>query len=102
MFGYFYDDKLVGFLGMKMFDNGICGIEDIVVLPEYRHHGYGKELLNFCKEKAKELGANKIRFGMNDDNKRLKKWYEGNGFINIGYKKYDGAPFTVGKMECLI
>ena len=35
---------------------------------------------------------------MIDDNKRLRKRYENNGFINIGYKNYDGAPFTVGKV----
>ena len=100
MFGYFCEDKIIGFLGMKVRDNGICNIDDIVVIPEYRHKGYGKELLSFSKQKARELGAVKIVLGMIEDNKVLRKWYEDNGFINIGYKKYEGAPFTVGKMEC--
>jgi len=99
MFGYFCNDKLVGFLGIKMYTDEICGIDDIVVLPEYRHNGYGKEILDFCKQTAKELGAGKIRLGMIDDNKRLRKWYEANGFVNVGYKNYEGAPYTVGKME---
>jgi ribosomal protein S18 acetylase RimI-like enzyme len=102
MFGYFHNDKLIGFMGMKMCGNGICKLDDIIILPEFRQKGYGKELLIFCKHKAKELGANKISLGMIDDNKRLRKWYEDNGFTNMGYKKYDGAPFTVGYMECLI
>lgn len=102
MFGYFIDDKIIGYLGMKMYESGICGLEDIIVLPEYRKNGYGKELLDFCKLKAREWGANKISLGMIDDNKRLKKWYEANDFVNIGYKNYEGAPFTVGKMECLL
>lgn len=102
MFGYFSDNIIVGFLGMKMQEGGICKLDDIIILPEYRQLGYGKKLLNFCKEKARELGAGKIRLGMIDDNKRLRKWYEENGFINIGYKKYDGAPFTVGGMECTL
>ena len=102
MFVYYCDDVPVGFLGMNIIENGDCGLDDIIVLPEYRHKGYGLELLNFCKRKAKELGAHKIKLGMIDDNKRLRKWYEDNGFVNIGYKNYDGAPFTVGKMECIL
>lgn len=102
MFGYYCNDELVGFLGMQLLDDGLCKLDDIIVLPEYRHNGYGKELLDFCKQTAEKLGANKITLGMIDDNKRLRKWYEDNGFINTGYKKYDGAPFTVGIMECIL
>jgi len=102
MFGCYVGDEMVGYLGMKMMGAGVCGLDDIIVLPEYRHNGYGKELLDFCKRRAKEFGAGKIRLGMIDDNKRLRKWYEDNGFVNVGYKKYEGAPFTVGKMECTL
>jgi diamine N-acetyltransferase len=94
--------KFIGFMGMKMYGDGICKLDDIIILPKFREKGYGKELLIFCKHKSKELGANKISLGMIDDNKRLRKWYEDNGFTNMGYKKYDGAPFTVGYMECII
>ena len=87
---------------MKINETGICGLEDIVVLPEHRQKGYGKELLDFCESKARELGASKIRFGMIDENKRLKKWYEDNGCICIGYRKYEGAPFTVCRMEFML
>jgi ribosomal protein S18 acetylase RimI-like enzyme len=101
MFGYFIGDEMVGYLGMKMM-GGVCGLEDIVVLPEYRRNGYGKALLDFCKQRAKESGAEKIRLGMIDDNRQLRNWYEDNGFFNVGYKNYAGAPFTVGKMECAV
>ena len=102
MFGYYANEKLVGFLGMKMHDNGVLTLDDIVILPGYRKRGYGKELLDHCRKSAKELGAAKIQLGMIDDNKRLKRWYEENGFVNIGYVNYDEAPFTVGRMECLV
>lgn len=102
MFGYFANNQLVGYLGMKMGEDGLCKLDDIIVLPRYRGCGYGKALLTFCKEKAREMGADRIRLGMIDDNVRLRKWYEDNGFVNVGYKKYDNAPFTVGKMECML
>lgn len=102
MFGYFLNDKIVGFLGMAILDNGICNIDDIIILPGYRQHGYGTKLLAFCKDMARESGALRIRLGMIDDNKRLKKWYEENGFSNIESIKYDSAPYMVGKMECVL
>ena len=100
MFGYFLENKIVGFLGLKIDDNGVCKLNDIIILPEYRQKWYGKELLEFCKIKALELGANKITLGMIDDNQKLKNWYIKNGFINVGFRKFDKAPFTVGYMEC--
>jgi ribosomal protein S18 acetylase RimI-like enzyme len=99
MYGYFLEDKIVGFLGLKIDTSGGCKLNDIIILPEYRQKGYGKELLNFCKIKALELGAKKITLGMIDDNKKLKNWYIENGFINVGFKKFEKAPFTVGFME---
>jgi len=102
MFGYFINNKMIGFLGMKTQENGVCKLCDFIVLSEYRRNGYGKELLDFCKQKSKELGANKIALGMIDDNKRLKTWYERNGFTTIDYIKYEKAPFTVGRMECIL
>jgi GNAT superfamily N-acetyltransferase len=101
MYGYFLEDKMVGFLGLKI-DDGTCKLNDIIILPEYRQKGYGKELLDFCKIKALELGAGKIILGMIDDNRKLKSWYIKNGFINVGSKRYEKAPFTVGLMEHIL
>ena len=98
MYGCFADGLLVGHLGLSFWAD-VCGINDIVVVPSRRHKGYGKALLDFAKETANLRGANKIRLGMIDDNKRLRKWYEDNGFVTVEYKQYDGAPFLVGKME---
>jgi len=102
MYGYYSDDKLVGFMGIKMHENNVLKLNDIIVLPDFRKLGYGKKLLDYCKDKAKELGAIKIQLGMIDNNKRLRRWYEENDFVNIGYKNYEGASFTVGRMEYII
>ena len=100
MYAYYINDIPIGILAMRFFESGVCGLDDIIVLPEHRHKGFGLELLNYCKQKAKELGASKVRLGMIDDNKTLRLWYENNGFINVELINYDGAPYTVGKMEC--
>jgi ribosomal protein S18 acetylase RimI-like enzyme len=100
MFGYFLRKVMIGFLSLKIIENGVCKLNDIIILPEYRNKGYGKELLDFSETKAIELGANKVTLGMIDDNQPLKNWYIKNGFVNIGLRKIDQAPFTVGYMEC--
>lgn len=102
MFGFLVENKVVGFLGIKTLDNGDCGLNDIIILPEYRGNGYGQALLDFCKVKAKELGAKKVRLGMIDDNTKLKEWYEANGFVNIRLHRFDGSPVTTGWMECTL
>jgi len=101
MYGYFLEEKIVGFISIK-FSNGVCKLNDIIILPEYRQKGYGKELLDFCINKATELSADRIILSMIDDNQKLKNWYVKNGFINVGFKKFKKAPFTVGYMERLL
>lgn len=101
MYGYFIEDEIIGFIGMK-FDNDTCKLNDIIILPEYRGKGYGKELLDFCIDKAIDLNVDKVVLGMIDDNLKLKNWYLNNGFINVGFKKFEKAQFTVGYMERLL
>lgn len=101
MYGYFDGGVLVGFLGTS-FDKDTLFLHDLIVLPAHRKRGIGQALLDFCKKSARELGATSVQLSMIDDNMPLRKWYEKNGFVNIDYKKYEGAPFTVGNMECLL
>ena len=73
--------------------------EKLAVLPQYRHNGYGKKLIAFAKEKAKEMGAAKITIGIIEENARLKNWYASNGFIHTGTREFSHLPFIVGFME---
>jgi ribosomal protein S18 acetylase RimI-like enzyme len=101
-FGYFVNGKMVGFVSLTDIGDGAFEMKNLSVLPEYRHLGYGKELLNFCKNNIKEIGGNKITLGIIEENTRLKEWYVANGFIHIGTKKYESLPFTCGYMEWVI
>ena len=98
-FGYFADGKLVGFASITDISDGVYEMNDIAVLPKYRHFGYGKRLVDFCKEKVKELGGNKIIIGIVEENAVLKDWYAANGFVHTGTKRFEHLPFTVGYME---
>ena len=98
-FGYFIDGKLVGFASLTDNYNGIYEMDYVSILPGYRHFGYGKELLDHCKEKVKELDGCKITIGFIEENVILKEWYTANGFVHTGAKKVKHLPFTVGSME---
>ncbi len=101
MFAYFRDDKIVGFYSLVIDDNK-CEINNLCVLPEYRHGSIGKSLLENAFEKAKEFGCARIEISIVEENKILKKWYEKFGFKSTYKKKYDFFPFTCGYMEKLI
>ena len=38
-------------------------------------------------------------FGLTEENQVLRHWYEQNGVVHIGTKKYDFFPFTCGYMK---
>lgn len=98
-YGYFVEGKLVGFASLTGMGSGVYEMNDVSILPEYRHYGYGKELLDFCKAKVRELGGNIITIGIVEENAVLKDWYAANGFVHTGTKRFDHLPFTVGFME---
>jgi len=98
-YGYFTDGKLVGFASLTDIGDGAYEMNDVSILPEYRHLGYGKELLDSCKEKGKQFDGTKISIGIVEENAALKSWYATNGFIHTWTKKFDHLPFMVGFME---
>lgn len=102
MYGYYEGERLVGYVAISKeygTDRNVFEIHNLAVLPEYRHKGYGKQLLDFCKEKVKELGGIQINIGIVEENTVLKNWYAENRFIHTGTKKFDFFPFTCGYME---
>ena len=99
MFVYEQDGVLCGYYSLLMQDNNECELNNLAVLPEYRHKQIGKSLLDDAFEKAKALGCSKMKIGIVEENKRLRKWYEENGFAHVGTEKFDFFPFTCGYME---
>jgi len=99
MYGYYEGDKLIGYYNLQMSDNQECELGSLSVLPEYRHKGIGRKLLQDALQKAKALSCTKMKLGIVEENQVLRKWYEQNGFTHTGTVKYDFFPFTCGYME---
>ncbi len=98
MFVYEEDGVLCGYYSLLMQENNECELNNLAVLPEYRHCGIGKKLLEHAYESAKNQGCKIINIGIVEENQQLRKWYEQNGAVHVGTKKYDFFPFTCGYM----
>lgn len=99
MYVYCDSGRIVGYYSLLLQENNECELNNLCVIPEYRHNGIGGELLNHAFNAAKALGCNKINIGIVEENQRLRKWYESYGFIHTGTKKFEFFPFTCGYME---
>ncbi len=85
-----------------MQENDECELNNLAVLPEYRHAGIGKKLLEHAYESAEKVGCKVINIGIVEENVVLRRWYEQNGAIHIGTKKFDFFPFTCGYMKKIL
>ena len=93
------EGKIVGYYSLAMLDNGSVELNNLSVLPEFRHLGIGEKLVKDAIEKAKSFDKEKMELGIVEENKKLRIWYESLGFIHTGTKKFDFFPFTCGYME---
>jgi GNAT superfamily N-acetyltransferase len=102
MFGLFDEqEKLCGYVSLSKIPEreNVLSIHNLCVLPELRKNGYGKMLLDFTKQKSKELGAEILFVDFIEEHTELKNWYIKNDFVHKGTEKYEHLPFTVGKAE---
>ena len=99
MFVYVEDGVICGYYSLLLQENNECELNNLAVLPEYRHKGIGKKLIDHACCKARELGCNVMNIGIVEENVRLRKWYEKAGAVHVGTQKYDFFPFTCGYMK---
>lgn len=98
-FCYFAGGRIAGYVSLCKSKDAVFELNNLAVLPEYRHRGAGRELLDFCAEKVRQLGGKKITLSIIEENTKLENWYEAYGFTHTGTKKFRHLPFTVGFME---
>lgn len=90
-----YDGKPAGYFSLSESDAGF-ELNNLAVLPEFRHCGFGGKMLDKAKEITKTLGGEKITISVIEENEILKKWYKSNGFVQTGTKKFPNLPFSTG------
>ena len=97
----YYDDegKILGYYSLQFLENNECELNNLCVLPEARHKKIGEALLEDAIARAKRNSCTKMKIGIVEENKVLRRWYEAHGFVHTHTEKYDFFPFTCGYME---
>jgi len=98
-FGLFENDRQVGFVVVSAVEEKKCWFGKLAVLPDVRHKGYGRKLVEFAVDLGRSLGAERISLGLVEDNARLKRWYESLGFRTTRTLRPEGMNWDVSFME---
>ena len=95
----FHDGRQIGFVAIEKASDEFYYMEKLAVLPEYRHRGFGKKLMDFVSDYVKAKNGKKISIGIINENSRLKTWYQAYGFEETGLYQFEHLPFVVCFME---
>ncbi len=101
MVAYYGDGngRILGYYSLMFLENSECELSNLCVMPEFRHKKIGEALLEDAVIRAKNSDCKKMKIGIVEENKKLRKWYEAHGFIHTHAEKFDFFPFTCGYME---
>ncbi len=85
VFVYRHQDKAVGMLSLQRVVSTACGgevglLEDFVVQPPYRGRGWGRRLLQFALNFARQQNLQRITLLTDADNALAQKLYQKEGF----------------------
>lgn len=97
--GLFVDGKQAGFVAVEKENDGKYWMKRLAVLPEYRHGGKGKALVDTAIAYTRSKGEKKLYIGIVNEEKVLKNWYLAMGFQETSVEKFEHLPFSVCFME---
>ena len=83
MYGYYLNNQIIGCVGYSFYKDNMYFIERLATLPEYRHKGIGKILMEYVENIIKKNNGKIIEIHVVDENKRLIDWYKKLGSWNI-------------------
>jgi N-acetylglutamate synthase-like GNAT family acetyltransferase len=98
---YLLEDEqaLCGCVALEQPDKpGVCYLERLAVLPQYRHHGLGKRLVEHIGSEAKKRGLRRVEIGIIAEQDDLRTWYEELRFVVTGEREFEHLPFKVAFM----
>ena len=88
----------IGYYSLSHKDTQTVELNNLCVVPEYRHQKLGEQLLLHAIREGMIRGYRHMTLGIVEENKRLRTWYEKYGFVHTGTQKFDFFPFTCGYM----
>lgn len=97
--GLFLDGEQVGFVALERADHGVYYIEKLAIIPQSRHKGLGRYLLESAINMIRQIGGQKVLLAIINEHAVLKNWYDDLGFSETGTKRFEHLPFTVCYME---
>jgi diamine N-acetyltransferase len=97
--GLFEGAKQIGFVAVEKENDGKYWMKRLAVLPEHRHGGSGRTLVNTAADYVRRLGEKKIHIGTVYDETLLINWYLSQGFKLTQTFKVPDLVFTVAFME---
>jgi diamine N-acetyltransferase len=97
--GLFADGKQVGFVVVEKEPDGKYWMKRLAVLPEFRHGGSGKVLVDTAINYTRSKGEKKLYIAVAGDRGVLNDWYLAMGFKQTSVHKFDHLPFSVAFME---
>ena len=59
MYALYAGKKIIGYMSLSQEEENSLELHDLSVLPEYRHNGFGRLLLDYAKDIVKSLKAEK-------------------------------------------
>jgi len=98
-FGLYVDEAQAGFVAVEKAEGGAYFLGRLAVIPQIRHQGYGRKLVEFALDYAKQQGGKKVALGTIDEHRILIDWYKTLGFMETGTRKFEHLPFVVCFME---
>jgi diamine N-acetyltransferase len=98
--GLFIGGKQAGFVAVIKENDGKYWMKRLAVLPEYRHGGSGRSLVDTVINYVRAQGENLLYIGMVNEETVLKNWYLAMGFkVTTILNDIPDLPFTVALME---
>jgi diamine N-acetyltransferase len=97
--GLFEVEKQIGFVAVEKENDGKYWMKRLAVLPEYRHGGSGRALVNTVIDHTRKLGETRLYIGTVYEETVLINWYRSQGFKLTQTFKVPDLVFTVAFME---
>ncbi|MFC1714935.1 GNAT family N-acetyltransferase [Candidatus Poribacteria bacterium] len=98
-FALFHRNRQVEFVAVEKASDALYYMEKLAVLPEYRHRGFGKKLMDFVFDYVKQRNGDTVSIGIINEHSVLKNWYSDYGFVETGIRRFEHLPFQVCFME---